>query len=118
MPELIAVESEGCPTLHTALQAGRPTDIQPSGLAADALGARRIGERVFALRHRLAGSLLVPDTDIAAAQAWLWREARIATEPGGATALAAVLGGHVPHRGGERMGVLVCGANVDPARLA
>lgn len=118
LPELIAVESEGCPTLHTALQAGRPTDIQPSGLAADALGARRIGERVFALRHRLAGSLLVPDTDIAAAQAWLWREARIATEPGGATALAAVLGGHVPHRAGERIGVLVCGANVDPAGLA
>lgn len=118
LPQLIAVESEGCPTLHTALQAGRPTDIQPSGLAADALGARRIGERAFALRHRLGGSLLVPDTDIAAAQAWLWREARIATEPGGATALAAVLGGQVPLRSGERIGVLVCGANVDPARLA
>jgi threonine dehydratase len=118
LPELIAVESEGCPTLHAALQAGRPTDIQPSGLAADALGARRIGERVFALRHRLAGSVLVPDADIATAQAWLWREARIATEPGGATALAAVLGGQVAHRAGERIGVLVCGANVDPARLA
>ena len=117
LPELIAVESEGCPTLHAALQAGRPTDIQPSGLAADALGARRIGERVFALRHRLAGSVLVPDADIAAAQAWLWREARIATEPGGATALAAVLGGQVAIAPGERIGVLVCGANVDPARL-
>ncbi|MFN5510318.1 MAG: threonine/serine dehydratase, partial [Burkholderiales bacterium] len=70
-----------------------------------------------ALRHRRAGSVLVPDADIAAAQAWLWREARIATEPGGATALAAVLGGQVAIAPGERIGVLVCGANGDPARL-
>jgi threonine dehydratase len=118
LPELIAVESEGCPTLHAALQAGQPVDIQPTGLAADALGARRIGQQVFALRERIARAVLVPDADIAAAQAWLWQEARIATEPGGATALAAVLGGHVRAQPGQRIGVLVCGANVDPTRLA
>lgn len=118
LPQLIAVESQGCPTLHAALQAGEPVDIQPQGLAADALGARRVGAGVFALRHRIAGALLVPDADIAAAQVWLWQQARIATEPGGATALAAVLGGHVQIQPGERIGVLVCGANVDPTGLA
>ncbi|MFZ9407551.1 MAG: pyridoxal-phosphate dependent enzyme [Burkholderiaceae bacterium] len=118
LPQLIAVESQGCPTLHSALQAGEPLDIQPQGLAADALGARRVGAGVFALRHRIANSVLVSDEDIAAAQVWLWQQARIATEPGGATALAAVLGGQVPLKSGERIGVLVCGANVDPAALA
>jgi threonine dehydratase len=113
LPQLIAVESAGCPTLHAALQSGQPVDIQPGGLAADALGARRIGTRMFSLRQHIARAILVPDDDIAAAQRWLWEQVRIATEPGGATALAAVLGGHVPIEAGQRVGVLVCGANVE-----
>lgn len=113
VPRLIAVESQGCPTLHAALQSGAPTDIQPSGLAADALGARRIGTRMFSLRERIDGAILVPEADIVAAQAWLWDQVRIVAEPGGATALAAVLGGHVPLVAGQRVGVLVCGANME-----
>lgn len=113
LPRLIAVESQGCPTLYAALQSGAPTDIQPGGLAADALGARRIGARMFSLRERIDRAILVPEADIVAAQAWLWDQIRIVAEPGGATALAAVLGGHVPLAAGQRIGVLVCGANME-----
>ncbi|HEX3993333.1 MAG TPA: pyridoxal-phosphate dependent enzyme, partial [Acetobacteraceae bacterium] len=44
---IISVEPENCPTLATALQAGRPVDCAVSGLAADSLGARRVGTSMF-----------------------------------------------------------------------
>lgn len=119
VPRLIAVESEGCPTLHEALRAGRIVEVAPQGLAADALGARRVGALMFPLaRRRVAESVLVPDRAIAAAQATLWRELRIATEPGGAAAFAALACGAWRPLAAERVGVLVCGANVDLRAIA
>jgi threonine dehydratase len=119
VPRVIAVESEGCPTLHAALAAGRIVEIQPRGLAADSLGARRAGELMFPIARRwVADSVLVSDAAIAAAQAALWRRLRIATEPGGAAAYAALASGAWRPADGERVGVLVCGANVDLRALA
>jgi threonine dehydratase len=119
VPRLVAVESEGCPTLHAALAAGRIVEVQPRGLAVDSLGARRVGELMFPLaQRRVAQSVLVPDAAIAAAQAALWRRLRVAAEPGGAAAFAALASGAWRPAAGERVGVLVCGANVDLRALA
>ena len=119
VPRLVAVESEGCPTLHSALAAGRIVEIAPRGLAADSLGARRAGELMFPLaQRRIDEAVLVTDAAIGAAQAALWRLARVATEPGGAAAFAALAGGAWRPAGDERVGVLVCGANVDLRALA
>jgi threonine dehydratase len=60
----------------------------------------------------------VTDDAIVAAQAALWRAARVATEPGGAAAFAALASGAWRPAGDERVGVLVCGANVDLRALA
>jgi threonine dehydratase len=62
--------------------------------------------------------VLVPDDAIRLAMKMLWSDMRVATEPGGATALAALLSGAYKPAKGERIGVLVCGGNVDLARLA
>ncbi|HVM08248.1 MAG TPA: threonine/serine dehydratase [Acidimicrobiales bacterium] len=112
---IVAVETEGCPTLHAALAAGEPVDIEVGGVAADSLGARRIGEVCWSVRSRIAGSLLVPDAAVAGAQARLWEVVRQVAEPGGATAYAALTSGVYEPNPGERVGVLVCGANA-PAR--
>jgi threonine dehydratase len=61
---------------------------------------------------------LVADAAITAAQRMLWRDFRIAVEPGGAAALAALVSGAYRARSGERLGVLLCGANVDLHELA
>lgn len=115
---VVAVESEGCPTLHRALAAGAPVAVPVSGVAADSLGARQVGALMFPLAQRhLAASVLVTDAAIVQAQRALWAAARVAAEPGGATALAALLSGAYRPAPGERVGVLVCGANVDPATL-
>jgi threonine dehydratase len=111
--KVVAVESEGCATLYRALAAGKPTDGPVSGLAADSLGATRIGDIMFPIAQQfVADAVLVSDEAIAQAQTWAWRELRIASEPGGATALAALLSGRYQPRADERVGVLMCGANV------
>lgn len=110
--KVVAVEPELSPTLHAALATGPETDVQVSGIAANALGARRIGR----IAHDLAvaqgvGSVLVPDDAIAAAQRLLWTSLRQYVEPAGATALAALTSGAYVPAQDERVAVLICGAN-------
>jgi threonine dehydratase len=69
-------------------------------------------------KHAVDHVALVTDDAIRAAQKQLWRDFRIMSEPGGAAALAALLSGAYRPAKGERVGVLLCGANVDPATVA
>ncbi|AVO38578.1 threonine/serine dehydratase [Pukyongiella litopenaei] len=116
--KVVAVEPETSCALHAALEAGHPVDVDVSGIAANALGARRIGDICFGLaRAQGIASVLVPDAAIAQAQALLWRGCRQLPEPAGATALAALLCGAYRPEPGERVAVLVCGGNVEPDPL-
>lgn len=120
---LVAVEPEGCPCLHEALAAGRTVPAPVGGLAADSLGARQVGALMFPIAAGLhaAGRLLpvrVTDEAIRAAQRALWERAQLVAEPGGATALAALLSGAWVPPAGAKVGVLVCGANTDPGSVA
>ncbi|RUX99578.1 threonine/serine dehydratase [Mesorhizobium sp. M7A.F.Ca.CA.004.04.1.1] len=113
---IIAVEPEGAPTLHRAFEAGHPVDAPAEGIAADSLAPKRVGEMMFPIAEAFVErSILVSDDDIIAAQKALWNRARIISEPGGAAAFAAVLSGRYAPAAGERVAVLVCGANADPA---
>jgi len=113
---VVAVEPETSCALNAALHAGTPVDVEVSGVAANALGARRIGRICFDLAQGIE-SVLVPDAAITQAQAMLWREMRQLVEPAGATALAALLSGAYRPERGERVAVLVCGGNVAPDPL-
>jgi len=109
---LIGVEPEGCPTLTRAAGAGHPVDAEVGGIAADSLGPRRIGELNYSLiRDALEQTVLVTDAEIHAAQVALWNQLRIVAEPGGATAIAALLSEKYRPRGGERTGVVISGGN-------
>lgn len=115
---IVAVEPETSCALHAALEAGAPVDVQVSGVAANALGARRIG----GICHRLASahlgaSVLVPDSAILEAQQRLWQAHRLLVEPAGACALAALLSGAYVPAPGERVAVLLCGGNIAPDPL-
>ncbi|MCT1830385.1 serine/threonine dehydratase [Brevibacterium luteolum] len=115
---VVPVEPETCAALHTALQNGKRTPISPSGVAADSLGASTVGEICFAVACRNAlQPVLVADAAIRQARRWLWRRTRIAAEPGGAAALAALLSGAYQPTPGELVTVVVCGANADPSDL-
>lgn len=116
---LVAVEPQSIPTLAAALDAGHPVDVDVSGVAADSLGARRVGDVGFAAAVAAdVQSVLVSDDAILDARRRLWNRLRIAAEPGGAAALAALLSGAYRPGAGERVGVVVCGANTDVTTLA
>ena len=113
---IIAVEPEGAPTLYRAFEAGQPVDAPAEGIAADSLAPKRVGEMMFPIAEAFVErSILVSDDDIIAAQKALWNRVRIISEPGGAAAFAAVLSGRYAPAPGERIAVLVCGANANPA---
>ncbi|PIE14113.1 MAG: threonine dehydratase [Rhodobacterales bacterium] len=113
--KVVAVEPETSCALNAALAAGAPVDVEVSGVAANALGARRIGEICFGLAQEVGvASVLVTDAAITTAQAALWREARQLVEPAGATALAALMSGAYRPEPGEKVAVLVCGGNFAP----
>ena len=99
--------------------AGRPVDVAISGLAADALGASRIGAPNFEIARKLvARSLLVSDDAVRVAQRALWDNLRLISEPAGATGLAALLSGTYFPEEAERVAVLICGANTEPGSAA
>jgi threonine dehydratase len=109
---ILGVEPEAAPTMTRALEAGRPVDAEAGGIAADSLAPRRVGERVFPIARDYVDSVvLVTDDAILQAQQELWRLLRIAAEPGGAAAFAALLSGRYRPRAGERVGVVVSGGN-------
>jgi len=109
---LVGVEPEAAPTLHAAFAAGRPVDAPAGGIAADSLAPRRVGELVFPIaRAFVERVVLVPDAAIHDAQRRLWSALRIVAEPGGAAALAALTACRYRPAAGERVAVLLCGAN-------
>jgi threonine dehydratase len=111
-PRLIGVEPEKAATLTKALEAGRPVDAEAGGIAADSLAPRRVGELMFPLAQtHVERVVLVSDEAIVEGQRRLWRTIRVAAEPGGAAAFAALLSGAYRPRSGERVGILVCGGN-------
>jgi threonine dehydratase len=117
--KVVGVEPECSRALDAALKAGAPVDVTVQSVAADSLGARRVGDLNFALARRFVSeTVLVPDAAIVEAQRRLWREVAIVAEPGGAAAFAALLSGAYRPDGDERVGVLVCGANADLAAFA
>lgn len=116
---VVALEPERAPTLARAREAGEPVDVEVGGVAADSLGARRIGAIAWDITQRHVGdALLLSDEAIRAAQLWLWKELKLAVEPAAALPLAALQSGAYVPRDGEKVCLIICGANVDPATLA
>jgi threonine dehydratase len=109
---IVAAEPEQSPTLHTAFAAGSPIDAPAGGIAADSLAPKRVGELMFPIARAHVGQVvLVSDEAIRQAQAALWSRLRIVVEPGGAAAFAALLSSRYRPAPGERLAVLLCGAN-------
>jgi threonine dehydratase len=116
---LVVVETAGTATFAGALAAGGPVDVAVSGVAADALGATRLGSIAWsALSSVDARSVVVTDEDVVAAQHLLWDRFRVVAEPAASAAVAALTTGAYRPDPDERVAVVLCGANTDPSSLA
>jgi threonine dehydratase len=109
---VVVCETDTTNAYAAAVDAGEPVDVEVSGLAADALGATSIGELPWrALFGVSAPSVTVTDDELAEAQDHLWNEFRIIVEPSAATTIAVLRSGKYLPAPGERVGILLCGAN-------
>ena len=110
--QVVGVEPEGAPTLTAAMRAGRPVDAETGSVAVDSLAPRQIGELTFAIIRRNAAQVLLVDDDaILRTQQLLWETLRVVAEPGGCTALAALVSGRCEPAPGETVAVVISGAN-------
>lgn len=113
---VFVVEPEGADTLHRSFKAGAPQAIDAVRTIADSLGAPRCEPYSFALNQRFVDEVvLVNDDQIRDAMRLLFRAAKLCVEPAGAASLAALM---YPLRSvldGRRVGVIVCGGNIDHA---
>ena len=115
---VVALEPELAPTLFRAREAGQPVDVAVSGIAADSLGAKRIGNLAWAATQaHVRDALLLSDEAIRSAQLWLWKELKLAVEPAAALPLAALHSGAYVPCADEKVCLIICGANLDPASL-
>lgn len=116
--QVIALEPELAPTLYAARQAAHIVDVAVSGVAADSLGAKRIGDICWSVqKDSIANALLLSDTAIKSAQLWLWQHLKLAVEPAAALGLAALQSGVYKPSASETVCLVLCGANFDPASL-
>jgi len=114
---VVALEPELAPTLHRARKAGKPVDVDVSGVAADSLGAKRVGTLAWDITQRwVKESHLLTDAQIRTAQLKLWKDFKLAVEPAAAAPIAALRAGVAGDA--KRVCLVICGANLDPATLA
>jgi threonine dehydratase len=117
--KVVGVEPTAAPTLTNALRAGRPVDSPAGGIASDSLAPKRVGALMFPIAQSYVNEvLLVEDEAIEVAQETLWKVLRVATEPGGAAAFAALLSRRYRPEPDERVGVILCGANTTAVHFA
>jgi threonine dehydratase len=109
---VVGVEPRTVPTFATALAMGSPVDVPVSGVAADSLGATRLGAIAWDVAGRTGvRSVLVDDDDVVDARRVLWEQHRLVVEHGAASAVAALLSGAYVPDPDERVAVVLCGAN-------
>lgn len=112
--QVFGVEPVGADTMHRSFAAGSPQSIAAVQTIADSLGAPHAAPYSFSLCRRFVDELvLVSDEEIRRAMSLLFRSMKLAVEPAGATATAALWGPLCDRLRGQRVGVIVCGANID-----
>jgi threonine dehydratase len=117
--QVFGVEPEGADSMHRSFAAGEPRPIERVATIADSLGAPFALSYSFGLCRRFLDALVMIDDD---AMRWamglLFREMKLAVEPAGAAATAALCGPLRERLAGKRVGVIVCGSNIDIATFA
>jgi len=114
--EVFGVEPEGADSMHRSFAAGEPRAIERVTTIADSLGAPYALPFSFELcRRNVDGLVKVTDDELRASMRFLLRNAKLAVEPAGAAATAALLGPLRARLRGKRVGLIVCGSNIDAA---
>lgn len=112
--QVFGVEPEGANSMHLSFASGKPEAIDKVRTIADSLGAPHAAAYSFSLCHRYVDDLaMVTDDDLCAMMSIMFKELKLAVEPAAASALAALAGPLRNQLQGKRVGIIVCGTNID-----
>ncbi len=112
--KVFGVEPAGADTMHRSFASGKPEGIDRIETIADSLGAPYAAPYTFSLCRRYVDELVKIDDDaMQDAMRLMFDDAKLAVEPAGAAATAALCGPLAEKLRGKRVGVIVCGANID-----
>ncbi|NVM77691.1 threonine dehydratase [Duganella sp. SG902] len=113
------VEPFGADALYRSVQAGAPVALERIDTVADSLGAPYAMEYSFSVCRRFVSEVVrVTDDEICLAMLHLFRDAKLVAEPAAAVATAGLMGPLRERLTGKRVGLVVCGSNIDPVRFA
>jgi threonine dehydratase len=116
---VFGVEPFGADTMYRSFAAGSPQAIDRIDTIADSLGAPYALPISYALcRARLEEIVRIEDAEMVEAMRFLAAHARLAVEPAGAAATAALLGPLKARLAGRRVGLVVCGSNISAEAYA
>jgi threonine dehydratase len=113
------VEPFGADALYRSFQSGVPEKLTRVDTVADSLGAPYALPYSFGVCRRFVDEIVrVSDDDLCRAMHYLFRDAKLVAEPAAAAATAAILGPLRERVAGKRIGLIICGSNIDAARYA
>ena len=117
--EVFGVEPEGADTMHRSFQSGIPETLDKVRTIADSLGAPHSAPYSLGICRKFVDEVVLVDDDaICRAMSLLYQDLKLAPEPAGASATAALLGPLRARLAGKRVGVIVCGGNIDIATFS
>jgi threonine dehydratase len=117
--EVYGVEPEGADTMYRSLQAGSPQAIEKVQTIADSLGAPYAAPYSMGLCQKFVDEVvLISDDEMRRAMGLLFDSMKLAVEPAGAAATAALCGPLLDRLRGKRVGIIVCGTNIDIVTFA
>jgi threonine dehydratase len=115
---VIGVEPEGASAMSQSLERGEPVRLSKLDTIADGLAAPFAGRLNLAhVQAFVDRMLVVSDRDIVRALGVLLERCKIVPEPAGAAAVAPLLTGALTIEPGTHVACIVCGGNIDSARL-
>lgn len=116
---VFGVEPTGADSMYRSFAAGEPRSIERIATIADSLGAPYAAPISFELcRRHVESIVLVSDAELRESMRLMLREMKLAVEPAGAAAMAALVGPLRERLRGRRVGLIVCGSNIDAAGYA
>ncbi|MDJ0754284.1 MAG: threonine/serine dehydratase [Ardenticatenaceae bacterium] len=108
------VEPEGADTMHRSFASGQVESIDKVRTIADSLGAPYTAPYSLALCRQFIDELvMISDDALRASMQLLFSGMKLAVEPAGAAATAALIGPLKEKLRGKRVAIIVCGTNID-----
>lgn len=114
--KVYGVEPEGADSMSRSFEAGSPQKLEHINTIADSLAAPYALPYSFGVAQRFVDEIVtIPDVAMQRAMGLLFTDMKLAVEPAGAAATAALCGPLRERLAGKRVGVIVCGSNIDLA---